>query len=97
VALVAARGRVEDDDAVVDVAVGDEELVRSAIDEHVCGRAEILRVSLLPVLWPCRPICSTNLPARVNFRICESFSPPPETQTWSVWSTWMPCSRSGHS
>ena len=43
-ALVAARGRVEDDDAVVDVAVGDEELVRSAIDEHVCGRAEILRV-----------------------------------------------------
>src|SRR5207244_13467273 len=45
--LVAARGGVEDDDAVVGVAVGDVELVRRWIDAGVGGPAQVVRVRIV--------------------------------------------------
>jgi len=38
-------------------------------------------VSLLLVIGPDLPICSTNFPLRVNFRTIPSFMPLPATQT----------------
>ena len=72
----AGRG-VEDDDAVVEVAVGDIQLVGRGIDHHVGGASELRRVLLLLVIGPDLPICSTNFPARVNFRTIPSVMPLP--------------------
>src|SRR5580658_6655218 len=54
-------------------------------------------VSLLPPVVPWRPICNRNLPDLVNLRRLVSFSPLPEIQTLSFWSTKIPCSVSGQS
>jgi hypothetical protein len=46
VPLVGARARVEDDDAVIAIAVGDEELVGGGIEAHVGGATEICGISV---------------------------------------------------
>src|SRR6202035_2625566 len=54
-------------------------------------------VSLLPLLGAILPICITNLPSRVNFRMALSFSALPPIQTKPLSSTSIPCSRPTHS
>ena len=62
-----ARIGIEDDDAAIAVAVGDVGLVGRGIDEDLRRPPQMFRV--VAVLWmPRRPICSRNLPSRVNFR-----------------------------
>ena len=54
-------------------------------------------VSVLFVCGPGLPICSTNLPSRVNFRIWPSLLAVAASQTKPLWSMWMPCSFCGQS
>jgi len=55
------------DDAVILVAVGDEQLVRRRIHAHVGGTPEVRRV-VVAAVTSALPICRRNLPARVNLR-----------------------------
>src|SRR5204862_5563186 len=50
VPLVSARRRVEHDDAMVEVAVSDEQLVRLAVYEQARGPAEILAIAAARIL-----------------------------------------------
>ena len=50
-------------------------------------------VSLLPLFLSYWPTVSTSLPSRVNFITRWCMCVP--TQTWSVWSTKMPCGLRG--
>src|SRR5688572_29810376 len=53
---------------------------------------------VLPPVWPRLPICMTNFPLFVNFRIWPSCGIAlPTIQTKPCASTWSPCSFSGHS
>ena len=52
-------------------------------------------MSVLPLLWPSRPICSRNLPWRVNFSIWWPWLVV--SHTLSLPSTVMPCIEVGHS
>ena len=99
---------IEHDDAVIAVAVGDEQSRwsadaprrRPADAGSRCRHCRSLALAL--------PICSTSLPSCVNFTSWSSptcFRPGsaraaqllPPTQTKPLWSIWMPCSRCGHS
>ena len=95
--LELARVRIEDDDAVVEVAVRDEQLVRLLVDEQARRVRRRSRVSSLPLFFPAWPICIRNLPSRVNFRIWLSSFALPESHTLSLSSTKIPCSVLNHS
>ena len=72
-------GSVHDQHAAIAVTIGDIHQVRFRIDHHV-GRPERLRravdsaIRIVAVgpFAPGVPICITNVPSDLNFRICES-------------------------
>ena len=65
-ALERAGVRIEHDDPVIAVSVGDEHFVGGRMHPNV-RRAMEVPVSALPLLWLLRPICRTSLPSGVNF------------------------------
>src|SRR4029434_2044762 len=61
VALVLPRGRVDDDDAPVLIAIGNVELIGRSVQVHLGWTAE-KRCPRIPAL----PICITNVPSLLN-------------------------------
>ena len=98
VPFVGARLGVEHNHPVVLVhfTVRDIDLVAAQIHAHLRRLAHVCR-DVLPPLFPGRPICDRNFPARENASMCVSLSPLPLIQTRSFASTVMPCTCCGHS
>ena len=106
--LNAPRVRIEHDDAVIAVAVGDEQLVGRRMHPDVRGAVHVLRVGValalvavadlhdeLAVLRELQQlVVGDRLQRRAAPLVGQLLPPDPDE---ALVSMWMPCSRSGHS